>query len=408
LKILFLGQHFAPEDVSGSVLATELAVDLVKRGHEVTFVTCAPNYPKGKVFKGYRNSLVCQEEIDGVRVIRIWSYITTKKSFWPRIFNYGTFSLNAFWGGLIAGKHDVLINFTPPLPLGISAYLLGRLWNIPWLLRVSDIYPDAAISAGVLKNKIAISFFYMLEKFLYKKAKTLLTISDGFNEIIVNKGIPAEKMSVIPVWADTDFVYPQEKENAFRIENNLTGSFVLLYTGNLGFASNLEDVILAADLLRDDPDIMFVLLGEGVKKNELMELTEKKMLKNIKFLPYQPREKFPMVLASADVGLVTLNASSGIFSLPSKTFNVMASGRPVLSIAPTGSDIDQLVSSHDIGINVPPGNPRLLADAIIQLKRDRDRRAQMGKRARFVCEEFYSRGHCIALYEKNIEAALKG
>jgi colanic acid biosynthesis glycosyl transferase WcaI len=234
-----------------------------------------------------------------------------------------------------------------------------------------------------------------------------LAISEGFREIIISKGISQEKISVVPVWADTDFVFPKNKDNEFRRKFKLAGKFVLLYTGNLGVASYLEDVLDAAELLNEEEGIQFILLGEGVKKKQLIESAKKKVLKNVMFLSYQPREEYPEVLASSDVGLVTLNPVSGSFSLPSKTFNIMASGRPILSIAMKNSDIDKLITMNVIGLNVPPGNPENLAKAIISLRNNNKETLEMGNRARFVCEESYSRYHCVLLYETRFEEIIR-
>ncbi|MBK7917807.1 MAG: hypothetical protein IPJ94_16395 [Chloroflexi bacterium] len=153
------GTTFRPEEVSGAILATELAVDLVARGHIVSFVTCAPNHPQGKIFPGYTNSLLAREIWQGVQLVRTWSYISPPTGFWRRIFNYGTFSTTAFYGGLVAGRPDVIFSYSPPLPLGVAAWALSRLWRVPWVLRVEDLYPDAAVAAGVLQNQRAIRFF---------------------------------------------------------------------------------------------------------------------------------------------------------------------------------------------------------------------------------------------------------
>src|SRR5690349_12751692 len=143
MHIMLMAQCYAPESVSAAVLITELATDLVRRGHRVTIVTGAPNYPQGRVFEGYRNRLYSSEMLDGVRVIRTWSYISPAKKTLPRLLHYGTYSATAFYGGLLAGKPDVLVSFSPPLPLGLSAWLLRRLWRIPWVLQIEDLYPDA-------------------------------------------------------------------------------------------------------------------------------------------------------------------------------------------------------------------------------------------------------------------------
>lgn len=216
MHILILAQHYAPEEVSGAVLATELAEDLARQGDRVTFVTCAPNYPAGKVFHGYQNRLFQIETRNGVRIIRVWSYINPSRSFLSRSLNFGTFSIMAAWGALRAGKADVVMSYSPPLTLGLAAWLIQRLRKTPWMLRVEDIYPDAAIAAGILKNQWAIGVFSRMERWLYRKANHISVISDGFRENLLGKGIPPEKISVAPVWADPDLVQPQKKENSFR------------------------------------------------------------------------------------------------------------------------------------------------------------------------------------------------
>ena len=161
MHVMFMAQCYAPEEVSAAVLITELATDLVKRGHRVTFITGAPSYPYGRVFPGYRNALYQEQSLDGVRVIRTWSYISPHKAFWPRIWHYGTYSATALYGGLFAGRPDILVNYSPPLPLGVSAWLLARLWGVPWGLELEDLYPDAAVAAGMLQNRTATALFAM-------------------------------------------------------------------------------------------------------------------------------------------------------------------------------------------------------------------------------------------------------
>jgi colanic acid biosynthesis glycosyl transferase WcaI len=400
MRILIMGQHYAPEEVSGAVLATELATDLVRRGHTVTFLTCAPNYPVGKVFAGYQNGLYSISVQEGVKAVRIWSYISSKKTFWRRLFNYGTFSLASFFGGLIAGKPDVLMSASPPLPLGVSAWLLSRIWRVPWVLRVEDLYPDAAVAAGVLKNRSVIAFFSAMERFLYSKASHLSLISDGFLQNLLGKGVSPTKMSVIPVWADPDLIQPLPKDNDFRHTHDLQGKFVVMYAGNLGYNSDLDDVILAANLLQEVKDLTFLIIGEGVKKDALIELVNQKSIKNVQFLPYQPREKFAEMMAAADVNLVTLAPETSATSFPSKTLNIMASERPILMIAPLGCEIAQIVQSLKCGVVIPPGDFEELSKVILAMKSNPESLAEMGRNGRVQLQEKYSRNHCVDLYEK--------
>jgi colanic acid biosynthesis glycosyl transferase WcaI len=395
-----MAQHYAPEEVSGAVLATELAEGLLDRGHEVTFVTCAPNYPEGRVFAGYRNRLFEGEFLRGVRVVRVWSYISPRKTFWRRVLNYGTFSASAFYGGLLAGRPDLIFSYSPPLPLGIVAWVLSRLWHVPWVLRVEDLYPDAAVAAGVLRNRTAIAAFAALERFLYQRASHISLISDGFRQNLLGKAVPEAKLSVIPVWADPDALQPGPKENGFRRDHGLGGSFVLLYAGALGFTSSLEDVLQAACYLRDETDIRFVFVGEGVKKESLIQTAKEEGLDRVVFLPFQPRSIFSELMAAADVGLVTLNPASSSFSLPNKIFSIMASERPILAVVPLESETAQLVQVCDCGVCVAPGQPRMLARTILELMGNRDRLNSQGRRGRALLESQFSRQSCVDRFEE--------
>ncbi len=400
MNILFMAQCYAPEDVSAAVLITELATDLVERGHRVTVVTGAPNYPYGRVFEGYRNKLHAVEILDGVRVVRTWSFISPSKKLWPRLFHYGTYSASSFYGGLFAGRPDVIVSYSPPLPLGLSAWALSRIFRVPWALQIEDLYPDAAIAAGVMTNRLVISFFLGMEKFLYQRAQRISVISKSFYQTLLTKGIPGSRIEIIPVWADPNEVRPMEKQNAFRRAHGLDDKFVVMYAGNIGLTSSLEDVLHAAEILRAQKDIQFVIVGEGVRKEALVAEMQSRQLTNVLFLPFQPRERFPEMLAAADLSLVTLNAGAAHSSMPSKIFNVMASARPILAVTPPGSEIQQIVAEAACGWNVPPRSPEKLAEAVIQLKLQDDALIQMGKNGRVCLEKKFSRAYCIEKFER--------
>jgi colanic acid biosynthesis glycosyl transferase WcaI len=408
MRILILAQHYAPEDVSGAVLATELASDLARGGHQVTFVTCAPNYPEGEVFPGYRNRFWYEETLDGVRVVRVWSYISPKRDFTRRALNFATFSAAALYGGLFAGRHDVILSYSPPLTLGIPAWILSRTWRAPWMLRVEDLYPDAAVAAGVLSNPASIRLFSRLERFLYRKARRISLISEGFRANLLEKGVPPAKLSVEPVWADPSSVFPQSKENEFRSRHNLQGKFVVMYAGTLGLTSCLEDVIRAAAHLSNDPAVRFTIVGSGVKKDDLVRMAAEQRLENILFLPFLPRAEFSGMMAAADLHLVTLNPQSSRFSMPNKLYNIMASGRPVLAVVPAESEVARLVVAASCGMVVEPGVPESLAGQIHACAMDPDGLARMGENGRVFLEEHYSRARCVGLFESNLMDMLQG
>jgi colanic acid biosynthesis glycosyl transferase WcaI len=408
MRILFMAQCYAPENVSGAVLITELATDLAKRGHCVSITTGAPSYPEGRVFKGYRNCAYSVETLDGVQVIRTWSYIAPSKKVLPRLLHYGTYSATALYGGLFAGRPDVIVSYSPPLPLGISAWLLSRFWRVPWVLQLEDLYPDAAVAAGVMTNARLIAFFGRMEQFLYHHAQRISVISKAFRQALLAKGVADSKMEVIPVWADPDQVPVLAKNNPFRHEHGLDGKFVVLYAGNLGLTSCLEDVIQAAEILKEWTEIKFVIVGDGVKKESLEAGIRARALTNILLLPYQPRPRFPEMLAAADLSLVTLNAGAAVSSLPSKLFNIMASARPILAVAPSSSEVVQIVQEAGCGWSVPPGAPHQLAHAIFQLKGRNSSLLEMGNHGRSCLQDRYARNHCVDLYEKMLSALLEG
>lgn len=397
-----MAQHFAPEDVSGATLATQLVDDFVRSGMEVTFLTAAPSYPAGKVFPGYRNSLYSVEKHDRLRIVRTWSHISPSKSTLSRLLNYATFSAAAFFAGLVSGDYDIVFSYSPPLPLGISAWWLSRIKRIPWILRVEDLYPDAAIAAGVLKNKTAIRFFHWIEKTLYRHATHISLISDEFRKNLLAKGIDPQKLSVTPVWADPQEIQPGPKENEFRVQHGLQEKFIVLYAGNLGQTSALEDVVAAAEQLQNELQICFLFVGEGIKKKELEQEVLNKHLKNVCFLPYQLRETVPAMLAAADVCLVTLNPSSSSYSLPSKTFHYMAAARPILSLSPDTSEIAMLMRRYACGVNIENGDILSMKRVLLLFKNDPSECKQLGENGRHALEGHYSRAVCVDQFRQLI------
>jgi colanic acid biosynthesis glycosyl transferase WcaI len=403
VRVLILNQCYAPEEVSGAVLATELASDLAKGGHQVAVLTAAPNYPYGRVFRGYRNRFLSREWLDGVEVVRTWSYLSPQKTFWRRILNFGSQAATAFYGGLFSHKPDIVLVFSPPLPLAVTAWTLAAVWRIPWVLQLEDIYPDAAIQAGVLSNRLAIRSFFAVESFLYRRATRISVISETFREIVKSKGIEPDKLTLIPLWADPESVRPLSKENEFRDRHGLAGKFVLIYAGNHGVTSCLEAVVGAAERLQDDADIRFVFVGEGVKKIALQETAREKGLRNLLFLPYEPRQDYPVMLAAADLSVVTLNQESSATSLPSKAFNIMASGRPILAICPENSELAKLIREAECGVSVPKSDPGRIADTVRELKNDMSRLHSWGSNGRLQLENKFSRARCVRLFEEMLQ-----
>lgn len=194
-----MGQHYWPEDVSGAVLTTQLAESLVARGHRVTFATAYPSYPKGIVFEEYHNKLFSRETHNNVNIIRAWSYTVPKENIKGRFINYATFSATSLMSGLIAIRPDIIISYSPPMPLGLTALLVSKFWQIPWVLRVEDLFPEYAIKAGVIRNRTVISILEWFEKLFYRHAAHISVITEGFHLKLSERGVPPNKVSVFPV-----------------------------------------------------------------------------------------------------------------------------------------------------------------------------------------------------------------
>ena len=406
MKILVVSQYYPPEDVGAAIYISQLTRDLAGRGHLVTMLTGFPNYPGRRVFEGYRKKLFLRETIDGIEVVRTWIFANPSEAYWSRVLNWGTFCLTSFVGGLLAvGKPDVVYAVLPPLPLGVTSILLAKMKGARVVCAVEDIYPMIAVELGILKNPLLIRFFSGMERWVYRHADGLVAISEGFKRHLVGSGADASKTSVIPNWADAETIRPADRMTAFRRELHLEDQFIVLYAGALSHNSSLEALISAAAQLERHP-ITILIVGEGVHKRNLEERAGSGGLRNVVFVPFQPLSRYPEVLASADLSVVTLNIPATLASVPSKIFKQMASGRPILAITEPGNELERMVVGHRMGVCVSPRDPAAVAGAIVALFNDPAKLKDMGANARRAVEEHYSRDRCTGLIEDALRKAL--
>jgi colanic acid biosynthesis glycosyl transferase WcaI len=292
----------------------------------------------------------------------------------------------------------------PPMPLGVSAEFLGLMKAAPVVVNIQDIYPDIAVAVGVLSNPLAIRFFQWMERAIYRRAAAVVVIADGFKENIVGKGVPEDKIHVVPNWADPNEIMPGPKDNAFRKKLGIGDRFSLSYSGSLSFNTNLDPVLGAAEILTDE-EFSFIIVGDGVKKGDLQRTAQERQLDNVQFLPFQPLDKYPSVLAAADMNLVTLNRQAAMASVPSKLFKMMASGRPVLAITIEGNEVHRLIRDSECGLCVPPDDPERLAEALRYAAAHPDEMDRMGKNGRRHLVESYSRKDSVGKIESILEKA---
>ena len=398
MHVMIVSPYFWPESVGPATWLHQLSSDLSEKGHQVTVLTAFPNYPTGRVFPEYRGRILMRERADGIDVIRTYMYATPRKSFWPRALSFGSVTLSLPIGAMLVRRPDVIYSIIQPLPLGWMIELLGKLRRIPVVVSVQDIHPQAAVSAGYLKNRLAIRGFEKMELSIYKHAAAIVVITEAFRRDLVGKGVEPGKVHVIPNWADVDAIQPAPKSNDFRRSLGVDGNLLVMYSGGMGHNTCLDTVVEAASLLAKE-SCQFVLIGDGVYKRALLEKAARYSLTNLRFLPFVRAADYPQALAASDVQLVALSPASTHTSLPSKTFKIMASGRPLLALAHAESDLSHLIHNAKCGVTVDPTDAQALARAIRGLAQSKEQLETMGQNARRFCLDHFERRHCTSQVE---------
>jgi colanic acid biosynthesis glycosyl transferase WcaI len=408
MNILMLTQDFPPEIGSASHLFYELARSLVQSNNRVNVITTFPRYYSYRVveqksFAKSRWKLFLRECINGINVIRMKTLPMPKGSIFARGVEQFLLPSILLFGGLFSGRHDVVLIYSPPLPLGLAAYLLSKVKRIPFIVNIQDLYPQAVVDQGLIKNRLLIRVFETIERFVYKKANFLTVHSEGNRDYLIAKGADPSRVVAIPNWADTDEIKPSTKHNQFRQENNLGKKFVVSYAGIMSPFQGLESIIYCAALLRRESDILFLMVGDGLEKEHLELEVAKLKLSNVKFLPMQPKSKYPQVLHASDVCLVSLNKKTKSPVVPAKLLGIMASGRPVIASVPLEGDTPKIVNDANCGLVVEPENPQMLADAILKLYNNSSLTEALGKNGREYVEKHFSLRVCSKMYEELFE-----
>ncbi len=380
MRILILSQYYAPEPIPKPA---ELAAALRAHGDDVTVITGFPNYPSGNLHDGYRLHLVQRETIDGVPILRTFEFPYHGRNVAGRFLNYVSFMLSAPIGALFAPEVDAMYVWHPPLTIGLAAWLIGRLRGIPVLYDVQDLWPESVVLSGVLRPGVIVSVLSMIERFVYRMADHLIVVTEGARQNVIAKGVPGEKVSVLPHWIDEKpflSVDPAARQSV-RAHHGWDGRFVLLFAGNLGLVQGLETIVRAAALLRDEAEVHFVFVGDGAHRAYLEELVRSLALERVvEFVARQPSHRMPAYMAAADALIVHLRASPlSNFIIPAKTLSYLASGTPII-MAMEGAAAE-LVERAGAGRSVPPDNPAALASTIREfLALASDDRAAMARR----------------------------
>lgn len=386
MHILFLTDNFPPEVNAPASRTYEHCREWAKSGHKVTVITCAPNFPKGKVYDGYRNRLWQGEVIDGIRVIRVWSYITRNEGFARRIFDYLSFMVSAFFAAIFVRKVDLIIGTSPQFFTACAAYATSVVKRRPWIFELRDIWPESIRAVGAMKKERLLDLLERLELFLYRKAAAVISVTNAFKQNLVKRGINEAKIFVITNGVDTSRFLPIPKDHDLLTELGLHETFVVGYIGTHGMAHGLDTLIDAAKVLANSERadrIRIMMLGDGAHRQRLEERAKAEGLDNILFIDSVPKNQVTRYWSILDASIIHLRKSE-LFTtvIPSKMFECMGMAIPILH-GVEGESAD-IVMRHDIGLTFEPENHLNLVERLVMLHDNqemRDRLASNGPKA---------------------------
>lgn len=353
MRILFLTDNFVPEVNAPATRTYEHCIEWVKLGADVTVITCVPNFPKGKVFDGYKNKWRQTEYIDGIKVVRVWSFIAANKGFLKRTIDFLSFSISAFLAGLFI-KTDIIIATSPQFFTALSGKALGFVKRKPWVMEVRDLWPESIKTVGAMKDNLIIRYFEYLEKKCYKSAKIIITVTDSFKAEISNKGIDPQKIHVIKNGANLELFKPIKKDQGLIEKMGIENKIILGYIGTHGMAHKLDFLLDCAKEL-EETNYHFLFIGSGAEKENLLKKQKVERINNVTMLDGVPKKEVIKYLSILDVALINLKKDD-LFKtvIPSKIFENAAMQIPIL-IGVEG-EARKLVEKFGAGIFYEPEN----------------------------------------------------
>jgi colanic acid biosynthesis glycosyl transferase WcaI len=391
MRILVLSVNYWPEETGIAPVVTSRSEYLASRGHDVTVCTTFPYYPQWKVDDRYRSKLWQRETHKGVEILRSWSWIPSRLSAITRILFEASFLAGNWLRTFSVRKPDLLLVVSPPLGLGITARLLSRIWGIPYVFDVMDLQPDAAVELGMLGSGALLRSLYRLEKSAYEHAGLVSTLTEGMRQRIISKSIPESKVTLFALSADPDLFLVRRGIDgaAFRQRYGLDGKFIVTHSGNMGVKQGLNVILDAAELSRNRPDIVYLLVGDGATRHELEARAAAQNLTNIKFLPVLTRDQFREMLAASDISLITQQRSVADIVFPSKTATLMTVGCPLVASVNPNSEVARAIRESGAGLVVAPEEPYSLLSAITNLLDDCRRLEEMSAAGRNYAREHW-------------------
>lgn len=371
MKILFLTDNFPPEVNAPATRTYEHCKEWVKQGIEVTVITCVPNFPQGKVYKGYHNRLYQKEIMDGIHVVRVWSYITANEGFLKRTLDYISFSITSFFAGLFQ-KADIIIATSPQFFTALSGRTLSFWKRKPWIMEVRDLWPESIKTVGAMKDNPIIRLLEWEEKRCYRSAKKIIVVTDSFKKRLEEKGVDPEKIEIIKNGVNRNLFSPQPKDEALLEQLDLKDKKVIGYIGTHGMAHKLDFILHCAAQMDGKNNYHFLFIGAGAEKKKLLELKNKLGINNVTLLDPVSKQEVKRYISILDVALINLR-KSGLFTtvIPSKIFENAGMEIPILM--GVDGEARQIVEHYEAGLCFAPESEddfkrqldKLLSDPIL-------------------------------------------
>jgi colanic acid biosynthesis glycosyl transferase WcaI len=406
MRVLLITLNYLPESTSIGPYSADLAQYLRARGHQVQVLTSFPLAPQWHIWEGYRGKAWMRQVINGVPVLRTWIYIPAqpKKSIQRILFDL-SYALTALLGGLFAGRADLIVAVSPPLQLGLTAWLLSSVKRAPFFLHIQDLVPDAAVLTGMLREgSIPVRVARALEGWVYARACGIGVICDGFVRNLRAKGIAPDKVALLPNSIDLETLAPLPRDNGFRQQQNIASSeWLVMYSGSVALKQGLHTLVETAARFSPGDGVCFLLVGEGPYLGELEALASALNLPHLRLLPLQPRAMLPAQLCAADVLVITQRRAVTDVVFPGKLLYYMAAGRPILAAVSADSETGRFIEKNQVGIVVPPEDPQALADAIYYLKQNPSVAKRLGQNGRRVVEEQFDRRMVLERFADHLE-----
>ena len=403
MKILFLTDNFPPESNAPATRTYEHCVEWVKEGAEVTVITCAPNYPEGKLFPGYKNKWWQEENIDGIRVIRVWTYITPNRGMFRRILDYISYCITAFFASLFV-KTDVIIATSPQLFAAVAGYLSSTVKRKPWVMEVRDLWPESIKAVEAINQSKIIQVLDRVVLFLYRKADRVVVVTDAFKSRIHNCGVPLDNISVVKNGVHLHKFQPIPKKQNLLEQLGLQDKFIVAYIGTHGMAHKLDFILDCAAEVKNE-NIHFLFVGTGAMKQRLVRQAKQMNLQNVSLLDPVPKEKVSEYICISDVALINLRKKNTFTKvIPSKIFENAAMLKPIL--LGVEGEAQAIVESYQAGICFEPENKEDFLAKLDIIYSDKAQYAQFKAGCERLAKDFNRRDLAMKMY--HAVAAIEG